>query len=244
MASHSRYSSTPSGGKRFRHTSNEVVQQVKKVSPTVLLSFSCGKDSIAAWLRLAQAGFEVIPMYQYYIPDLEFVDVSLKYYEKFFKTKIIRVPHPLFYNLLRHGVFQTPARARALEACAIPEVTGRDLRTFVKEDHNIPDGFTAMGIRAFDGVARYLMFKTHGAIFEKSKTFYPIFDWKKDDLLTCFRKAKIKLPIDYKLFGRSFEGPRYLYLTAIRKHFPEDYKRILYWFPLAELELLRHGEKI
>lgn len=243
MASHSPRSFTPSVGK-FKHTSNEVCALAKKASPKVLLAFSCGKDSIAAWLQLVDKGFDVLPAYQYYVPDLEFVEESLSYYEKFFSCKIIRVPHPLFYGMLETGAFQTHDRAKALEDAGVPTYTGHELRTYIKEDHGLEDSYTAFGMRAADSVARYLMFKAHGGIFPKKLNFYPVFDWKKDQVLDSFRRHKIKLPIDYKIFGRSFEGPRYLYLTAIRKHFPRDYKKILHWFPLAELELLRHGEKI
>ena len=61
--------------------------------PAVALSFSCGKDAVAAWLQLRARGFtRVVPFYMYLLPDLEFVERGIKYYEKVFETPILRVP--------------------------------------------------------------------------------------------------------------------------------------------------------
>ena len=41
---------------------------------TVILAFSRGKDSLAAWLALREAGVNVVPYHMYLIPELRFVD--------------------------------------------------------------------------------------------------------------------------------------------------------------------------
>lgn len=51
-----------------------------------------------------------------------------------------------------------------------------------------------------------------------------------------------QLPVDYKLFGRTFDGIDYRFLKPIKENFPRDYEKIITWFPLAELELFRRGE--
>ena len=38
-----------------------------------------------------------------------------------------------------------------------------------------------------------------------------------------------------------FEGLWYQYLEPIRRNAPEDYERILFWFPMLETEILRRG---
>ncbi len=40
--------------------------------------------------------------------------------------------------------------------------------------------------------------------------------------------------------GHSFDGLDYRFIEPLSRHAPEDYTRDLDWFPLAELELLRH----
>jgi hypothetical protein len=54
---------------------------------------------------------------------------------------------------------------------------------------------------------------------------------------------KCKLPIDYHLFGRSFDGMDYRFLKPIKDNFPKDFEKILEWFPLADLEIFR-AEKL
>ena len=74
----------------------------------VLLAFSCGKDSIAAWLAMRDMGIEVVPAYLYYVPGLRFVDEELDYFEQKFQTRIKRYPHPSLYRWLNNAVFQLP----------------------------------------------------------------------------------------------------------------------------------------
>ncbi len=74
---------------------------------TLLLSFSRGKDSIAAWLYLRDH-FTIVPYYLYLVPGMSWEEESLTYYEEVFGQHIIRLPHPLFYKLLHDFVWQTP----------------------------------------------------------------------------------------------------------------------------------------
>jgi len=83
--------------------------------PCCLLAFSAGKDAVCSWLRLRDMGFECVPYYLYVVPDLEFVEEGLTYYEAFFDTKILRLPHPSLPRMLRGLVFQPPERAAIIE---------------------------------------------------------------------------------------------------------------------------------
>ena len=70
-------------------------------------------------------------------------------------------------------------------------------------------------------------------------SFYPVWDYTKAGLVDILTRARIKVPRDYAVFGRSFDGLDYRFLAPMKKHFPADYRRVLEWFPLAELELFR-----
>lgn len=207
----------------------------------VFLGFSCGKDSLAAWIRLRDFGFTVHPWYQYYIPNLEFVEDNLTYYENKFKTKIVRLPHPNFYRWIHSDVFQTHTTSKIIDAIGVPDVTSEEIRKFMLSHTKLPiKTFSAYGTSAFDSVARYIFFKKLGPISYKGQKLYPLFDFKKSDVTRLLEKSKIKLPSDYRYFKRSFEGPRIEFLPAIKKHFPNDYKKILQWYPLCELEIARY----
>ncbi len=83
-----------------RPSSAQLLTQLAQEGNPVLLAFSRGKDSIAAWLALREHGVEVVPYHLYSIPGLTFVDESLKVFEDFFDTKIIDLPHPALYRWL------------------------------------------------------------------------------------------------------------------------------------------------
>jgi hypothetical protein len=76
-----------------------------------LLSFSGGKDSIGAWLQLRRYFPEITPVFMYLIPGLSFVEESLSYFEDYFGTRIIRMPHPSLYRM-RHPDIPGPGKLR------------------------------------------------------------------------------------------------------------------------------------
>lgn len=221
--------------------SEAVMDRVRAEGDKVLLAFSCGKDSIAAWLALRQKKFRVAAFYRYYIPDLDFVEESLRYFEKFFGQKIVRVPHPSLFRWLDHFTFQPPERLAVLERLALGAYDYDAQRKDLCLDQNLPaDTFLANGTRAADNLARRTHLKVNGPINWRLRTFYPVWDWTKDGLIAELQSAGVKLPVDYWIWGRSFDGLHFPFLAPLKKYFPRDYERVLEWMPLAELELKRY----
>ena len=81
-------------------TSEEVIARLREEGRPVLLSFSCGKDSIAAWIALEEGGVEVAPVYMYCVPPgtLSLVEDDLAYFERAFGARIRRYPHESYYR--------------------------------------------------------------------------------------------------------------------------------------------------
>lgn len=79
----------------------------------------------------------------------------------------------------------------------------------------------------------------HGAISRNKGEYFPVWDWKKARLVEEITRAGVKLPVDYKVWGRSFDGLDARFLIPMKKHFPRDYARVLEWFPLAEADVFR-----
>jgi hypothetical protein len=205
----------------------------------VILSFSCGKDSIGLWLAL-RPHFEVIPFYMYVIPDLDFVEASLNYYEGFFGCHILRLPHPSFYRMLNNFTFQPPDRVAYIRACDLPNFSYDDLSMLIANQHGLEDAWTATGIRTADSPNRRSSINSHGPVNWRRRYFYPIWDMRLDPLIELLETNQVKLPVDYRLFGRSFDGIDHRFLSVIKREFPADYAKILEWFPLAEVELKRY----
>lgn len=142
---------------RNQGTSLAVREKLAADGRPVLLAFSCGKDSIAAWLAMRDMGIEVVPAYLYYVPGLRFVDEELDYFEQKFQTRIKRYPHPSLYRWLNNAVFQAPERLRYIEAARLPEPSYEQMWDFIRADVGLDIEHVVRGWRArrrFDSASR------------------------------------------------------------------------------------------
>lgn len=221
--------------------SEEIIRQLREESDSIILAFSNGKDALGAWLALREAGFTIYPFYRWLAPNLEFIEVSLRYYEAFFGVPIVRVPHPGVFRMIRHFVFQPPERCFAIEEADLPNLDYERQVQHLRQHWGLPDTtWVATGVRCSDSIQRRTHFLKHGALTHRKRTAYPIWDWRKNYLLSQMRRSGMKVPSDYAMFGRSFDGIDWRFLDPVRRNYPDDYKRILEWYPLAELEILRY----
>jgi hypothetical protein len=221
-------------------TGNETILAMREQTDTILLAFSSGKDSVGAWLECRKYFPRIIPFHMYVVPELEFIEDNLRYYEKFFETRIHRIPHPSLYRMLRECVFQPPPNWPVIQAANLPRFDYFDSETFLREELGLPDSvYVATGVRSADSLQRRLAIEKAGSINHKLRKFYPIHDWKKADLIREFQTAGIQLPSDYAVWPRSLDGVQYQYLAGMKEHFPRDYARVLEYFPLAGIELQR-----
>ena len=218
----------------------ETIKEVAKRQNKSLLAFSCGKDAVATWRAIREHFDEIVPYYLYLVPDLEFVNESIDYYERYFGTKIVQLPHPSVHRMLNNFVFQPPQNCKVIEQAGLPDFDYLDIQAVMCERYNLPKKtLVADGVRAADSPMRRVAINTHGSISYKQLKYHPIWDWKKADLVECFKKHNVKLAVDYKIFGRSFDGIDLRFLYLIREHFPRDYQKILNLYPLADLEVFR-----
>lgn len=216
---------------------------LKSNGPTVLLSFSGGKDAIAAWLQLRERGFmRIVPFYYYLVPGLEFVERSLRYYEEYFETPILRVPNPNLLRMLREFVFQPPERAAILESMApLPSYRFEHLEAHVRRVSDVHGAWCAVGTRTADSPIRLANVRRYGSLNPKRRTFLPVYDWKIADVVASIERAGVRLSPEYLWFGRTFDGIDARFLAPMRDHAPRDYERVLSFFPMAQLEIMRRN---
>jgi hypothetical protein len=212
----------------------------EKSGDTALLSFSAGKDAVAAWLQMRKYFKRIIPIYLYNIPDLEFVEQGLRYYEDFFQTKIHRYPNISTLRMLRNCTFQPPSRWPILQDWEL-RITFPQIEADLRRKHGVPDAFIAIGTRTADSPTRLANVRMYGSLTPTRRSFLPVFDWRIADVVGAIKSAGIKLTVDYEMFGRSFDGVDYRFLQPIKERFPRDYARILEWFPMADLEIMRRN---
>lgn len=219
----------------------DTIKAIATRSPRVLLSFSRGKDALACWLAMRPHFEEIIPYYFHVIPEpLSFETESLDYYEKFFGVKITRLYNPAQYRMFNDLVFQPPERCAIIEAARFPLPDKDEFIGWLRDDLKLPaDTFNAIGLRLSDSLARRAMFAKGGPVNEKRKVFYPAWDMNKAELIDIISRNGCKLPADYRIMGSTFDSMTYRYLKPISVHFPDDYAKILKWYPLADLSIFR-----
>lgn len=220
-------------------TSADLLRRLREKTDTVLLGFSAGKDAICSLHALREHGFRVVPYYLELVPGLEFVEDGLRKLERELSIDVIRLPSPSFFRMLKNLVFQPPDKAAAIEAVRFRTVTYADVYEHLRK-HHCPNAPIAIGVRSADSPMRRMSIKTHGSM-SSAGVFYPVFDWRIADVRDCLSQNGYNLPIDYEMFGRSFDGIDYRFLEPVARMFPRDYERILEWFPLASLELQRRS---
>ncbi len=217
-------------------------EHMREVSgPRVLLGFSRGKDSIGAALALREHFDEVVPFYMTKLPGISMVKESLAYYERhLFKRKIHVVPHPAFFKMLQGSVFQDYNGFHIISQIPFPRWTFEDVRRYICKLEGLSDAtFTTTGVRSADSLARWTAMSRHGPITVSRHTFHPIWDWKKARLLEEITKSGLKLPVDYLIWGRTFDGIGARFMIPLRDNFPDDYKIACAWFPHIPTDILR-----
>ena len=237
--------------KPFLFTRRQVMEEIAEITGgRCLLAFSRGKDSIAAWLELRESGLfsEIVPFHLDGCPGMSFVEESLQYFEDWFQAKIIRLPHISFYRQLGTCLFQPPERIRIIRELGFDQCTRftyNDVRCWLAEDlgWDVKTTWTATGVRVADSPRRRIHITRSRARNFKQGQFYPCFDMLIADVRAIIARYGIKLPPDYEMFGRSFDGLDYRFAGPLQKHRPEDFERLRFWFPLVDLEILRHDMK-
>lgn len=222
---------------------NQNVEKLLKTQDIVTLGFSTGKDSLACALVLQELGVKFIPFFFYHVPELEFVERNIEKYEKALKIEVIRMPHPMLYDYLRHQDFMGPNMIQFLHKKGIPKVSFEMMiDTYLQSIGIMEIKYDVVGQRAAESFNRRMLFKKQGFFNHDAKKVFPICDWKKDDVLEFIKSKGHTLTPDYEIWNRSFDGLKYQFLFGVQKHYPQDYARIKEMFPLIDLELFRYEQ--
>lgn len=207
----------------------------------LLLSFSCGIDSLATWLYLRENGFEIVPYTLYLIPGLGYKERILQYYEDYFGVHVLRLPHPTFYWLLNDGTWMPPDQLATIKTLKLFEYDLAIVDDFIAADQGLDNPFCAIGMRRAENLMRLTFISQTGVLgFKRRRFFYPIWDWKIADVAAKVKEYDLKISSEYKLLGRTTEQMQYRRLSWVRNYYPDDWQKILEWFPLVELEIYRY----
>jgi hypothetical protein len=224
-------------------TGDRLIDEFKeKYGEKIILAFSRGKDSIAAALAM-RGKLDIIPVHYDSPPFLDFITESLKYYEKeLFDRHIIRLPHPVGMNNLSMEFFlQTLGNAEVITSARMDILDHEIMRDRIIEQEKLPkDIWSAVGVRATDSPMRRMVMEKHGPIRPKTKTIFPVWDWNKARLVEEISRSGISLPIDYLIWGRSFDGLDARFVIPMKKWLPNDFAKLKSFFPLIDVDIIRY----
>ena len=210
---------------------------------TIFLQFSMGKDSICSWLRMREYGkFNIIPYFLYWFPGLSWQQEALAYYEEWFGQHVIRLPHPWFNDHLRNLLYQPPDRIAQILSLELGTWDFADIENELAHDYDLVEPYTAVGFRGADNIDRRNLIIQKGAVGSgRRRYFFPIWEWDINDIAACIRRYGVRLPKDYRYWGRTIGAWDYQYLAPIKENFPQDYEQVIkFWMPMIDCEIFRH----
>lgn len=200
------------------------IKTQSRVTDSVIVGFSGGKDSIVT-LDLCFKYFKrVVPFFMYLVPDLEFQEKTLRWYENKYNTEIIRLPHFECSNFLKYGCF-------TMADWNVDIVGINDTYEHLRQKTGIH--WIAAGERCADSIVRNAMIKKSGSIDYQRGRFYPLAYWKKQEILEYIKYKKLYISPEQRKIGFSFRSLAGCELAIIKEMYPADYEKILKVYPFA-----------
>lgn len=213
------------------------VKTMSRVTDSVLVGFSTGKESIVT-LDLCFRYFKrVQPYYLYSVPNLSFQEEVLRWYENRYGCEIIRLPSECVSEYFRYGCYRIPD-------LTYPLVSEKDIMNYVRLKSNI--WWCATGERIDDSIPRRAMIKHSSTISDVNGRMFPVATWKKSEILAYIKHHRLKIGRDSIIMGHSARVLQANDLRIIRDRFPDDYDKIIRLYPFAEAAVKRieeYGEK-
>jgi hypothetical protein len=207
----------------------------------VVLKFSMGRDSLAAWLSLRSAGIEVVPVYHEVYPGLKCTQRWLKQYQKFFGTEIISLPHQFTLTMIRNGQYMDPAQIVATDNIDYANDTLGELTNNWMVENGFNGTYKAIAIKSCDSVRRMFHLFSQGRDFVNvdKREVFPIAQTSETEVDAIMAQHNCPLPSVYEVLGESLDIPSYRFMRYLRDYEPEDYQHVISTNPLLEAELWR-----
>jgi hypothetical protein len=163
------------------------------------------------------------------------------YFQNKFNERVYQFPSTLWAEHIDNALFQKPIKAREkfrnnIGQYCLDSYT-KDMYDEVLAETLGGDVVFHLGIRYTDGIRRYQLLMKNGCSFNNK--FYPIASFQIKDIQDILERNDCLLPIEYKLWGISFESPRAWNINLIKENCPETYSQIKQIFPLIGGQGLR-----
>lgn len=207
------------------------IKTQSKVTDSVLVGFSGGKESVVVMDLCFRYFKKVQPFFMYICPNLSFQERTIAWYEKKYQTEIIRIPHMDVSEYFHYGSFRPGDES-------FPIVSINDIYHYLRLQSDI--WWIAAGERINDSIVRRAMMKKSGTIDTQRGRIYPVALWRKKEVIDYIKFHNLYLGADSRKLGFSFKSLWGKELSMLKQHFPEDYEKVLRQYPFAEAGVRRY----
>ena len=210
---------------------SECLEFLKSQTSEVILFYSGGKDSMTLLDMLTKYGFKVHCAFMYFVKNLEHIDQYLNWARKKYNVEIAEFPHFMLSQYLSDNYYTLHTHNE------VKEYKQADIEEMARQHFKCD--WVVSGIKASDSMVRNFMMKSYllNSIEPNTKHAYPLSQWKKGHVVAYIKQNRLPTPISYetvnnKSAGMDLDGEVLLFL---KRKYPNDYKKVLEIFPLAEL---------
>lgn len=197
----------------------------------VLVSYSGGKDSLAVMDMCVRTFKRVIGFWMYLVPGLSVEEEMLDQARKRWGVEILCYPAWYTIAALRTGIYSN----NHISKDQLPkDYSLNDVYALARADAGLK--LIAIGVKKSDNEFR----RKNKNLFQRVDTFCPLEFWNKLDVLSYL--AHHKIPIGNitdpkrQTGGIDLSGPS---LCRLAETHPDDFKKLLEWFPYAESAVIR-----
>lgn len=200
----------------------------------VAVSYSGGKDSIAVLDLCHQVFPKVSAWFQYIVEGLEVEEVNIRFAERRYGLKMLRLPSPALINMMRAGYYMPkPITFRR-------DWKFSDVMQTVREETGAK--LLAFGHRMDESLQRRGMLSENvpcPEYSERLQKLYPLARWNAKGVYAYLQGRKIPIPVNLGRFDTSGVSLGTDVLINLRDNYPEDYYKILKVFPFAGVKITK-----
>ncbi len=217
------------------------IQVIKKVAnrtdKVILFHSITGKDSICVLNLIAPYFKEIICIYMYVVPNMNYIEKYKSYIKAKYPNviKIIDTPHYCTISWIRTGFMGIKKNA---------DIKKFNLHSIVDCIRAANPGFEwcCFGMKQGDSIQRKWMLRRkefeYTIIQQKTKKFYPLSSWSDKDVIAYIEQKRLIKPVKYNK-DRSQGDEIYSidYLLWIQKNSPNDLQKIFIQYLATRIKL-------